>query len=149
LVANGTPAQLPDTELEPAARDVARARGYRSMLFAPLMSEGQVTGIIVTTRRSTGAFAAQHVRLLQTFADQAGIAIKNIGLFNATRGAGEGRPGPAETLTVTASSPTDVQPVFDAIAQSAQRLLRGRTSLVTRVVDDMLHLAACTAGSEA
>ncbi|MDD1535352.1 MULTISPECIES: GAF domain-containing sensor histidine kinase [unclassified Bradyrhizobium] len=82
LVANGTAAQLPDTELEPAARDIARARGYRSMLFAPLMSEGEAIGIIIATRRATGAFAEHHVRLLQTFADQAVIAIKNVGLFN-------------------------------------------------------------------
>ena len=82
LVANGTAAQLPDTELEPAARDIARARGYRSMLFAPLMSEGEAIGIIIATRRATGTFAEHHVRLLQTFADQAVIAIKNVSLFN-------------------------------------------------------------------
>jgi signal transduction histidine kinase len=82
LVANGAAAQLPDTELEPAARDIARARGYRSMLFAPLMSEGEAIGIIIATRRATGAFAEHHVRLLQTFADQAVIAIKNVSLFN-------------------------------------------------------------------
>ncbi|MFZ5714883.1 MAG: GAF domain-containing protein [Bradyrhizobium sp.] len=87
LVAHGHSAQLPDTELEPAARDIARARGYRSMLFTPLMSEGEAIGIIIATRRTTGNFADHHVRLLQTFADQAVIAIKNVSLFNevATR----------------------------------------------------------------
>ncbi|WP_454616142.1 GAF domain-containing protein [Bradyrhizobium cenepequi] len=149
LVADGTAAQLPDTELEPAARDIARARGYRSMLFAPLVSEGQVIGIIIATRRATGAFGEHQVRLLQTFADQAVIAIKNVGLFNATREALERQTATAEILNVIASSPTDVQPVFDAIAESARRLLRGQTGLVTRVVDGMLHLAARTAGSEA
>jgi two-component system, NtrC family, sensor kinase len=149
LVADGTAAQLPDTELEPAARDVARARGYRSMLFAPLVSEGQVIGIIIATRRASGAFGEHQVRLLQTFADQAVIAIKNVGLFNATREALERQTATAEILNVIASSPTDVQPVFDAIAESARRLLGGQTGLVTRVVGDMLHLAAHTAGSEA
>ncbi|MGY4471166.1 GAF domain-containing protein [Bradyrhizobium sp. LB9.1b] len=95
LVAHGAAAQLPDTELEPAARDIARARGYRSMLFAPLMSDGEAIGIIIATRRATGAFGEHHVRLLQTFADQAVIAIKNVSLFNATREAlGNGRPRP-------------------------------------------------------
>jgi two-component system, NtrC family, sensor kinase len=149
LVANGRAAQLPDTELEPAARDIARARGYRSMLFAPLVSEGEVIGMIIATRRATGAFGEDQVRLLQTFADQAVIAIKNVGLFNATREALERQTATAEILNVIASSPTDVQPVFDAIAESAKRLLGGQTALVTRVVDDMLHLAAHTAGSEA
>jgi two-component system, NtrC family, sensor kinase len=149
LVADGTAAQLPDTELEPAARDIARARGYRSMLFVPLVSEGDVIGMIIATRRATGVFGEHQVRLLQTFADQAVIAIKNVGLFNATREALERQTATAEILNVIASSPTDVQPVFDAIAESARRLLGGQTSLVTRVVDDMLHLAAHTAGNEA
>jgi GAF domain-containing protein len=149
LVADGTAAQLPDTELEPAARDIARARGYRSMLFVPLVSEGQAIGIIIATRRATGAFGEHHVRLLQTFADQAVIAIKNVGLFNATREALERQTATAEILNVIAGSPIDVQPVFDAIAESARRLLGGQTGLVTRVVDDALHLAAHTAGSEA
>lgn len=82
LTANGESAQLPDTELEPAARDIARARGFRSMLFTPLMSEGEAKGVIIATRRTTGAFAEHHVRLLQTFADQAVIAVKNVSLFN-------------------------------------------------------------------
>jgi signal transduction histidine kinase len=55
----------------------------------------------------------------------------------------------AEILNVIASSPTDVQPVFDVISESARRLLAGQTALVTRVAGDMLHLAACTAGSAA
>lgn len=82
LTANGESAQLPDTDLEPAARDIARARGFRSMLFTPLMSEGEAKGVIIATRRTTGAFAEHHVRLLQTFADQAVIAVKNVSLFN-------------------------------------------------------------------
>ncbi len=54
----------------------------------------------------------------------------------------------AEILNVIARSPTDLQPVFDVICESARRLLGGQTALVTRVVGDMLHLAACTAGNE-
>ncbi|MGY3426923.1 GAF domain-containing protein [Bradyrhizobium sp. F1.13.4] len=53
----------------------------------------------------------------------------------------------SEILKVIARSPTDVQPVFGVISGSAQRLLGGKSALVTRVVGDMLHLAACTAGS--
>src|SRR5262249_6649325 len=68
---SGAPAELPDTELEPAARDIARARGYRSMLFAPLMDEGEAVGIITVTRIAPGPFGEQHTRLLQMFADQA------------------------------------------------------------------------------
>ncbi|HKA75579.1 MAG TPA: GAF domain-containing protein, partial [Pseudolabrys sp.] len=55
----------------------------------------------------------------------------------------------AEILRVIANSPTNVQPVFDAIAQSALRLFAGQSATVTRVAGDMIHLAALTAGSEA
>ncbi|WP_439357431.1 GAF domain-containing protein [Bradyrhizobium sp. DASA03007] len=149
LVANGAAAQLPDTELEPAARDIARARGYRSMLFTPLMSEGEAIGIIIATRRATGCFAEHHVRLLQTFADQAVIAIKNVSLFNATREALERQTATADILKVIAASPADVTPVFQAISDSAKALIGGHSSTVTRVIDRMLHLAAFTTDNEA
>ncbi|WP_193760181.1 GAF domain-containing sensor histidine kinase [Bradyrhizobium yuanmingense] len=149
LVANGTAAQLPDTEVEPAARDIARARGYRSMLFAPLMSEGEAIGIIIATRRATGNFAEHHVRLLQTFADQAVIAIKNVSLFNATNEALERQTATADILKVIAASPSDVTPVFQAISDSAKALIGAHSSTVTRVVDGMLHLAAFTTDNEA
>ncbi|MCK1651106.1 GAF domain-containing protein [Bradyrhizobium sp. 149] len=149
LVANGVAAQLPDTEIEPAARDIARARGYRSMLFAPLMSDGEAIGVIIATRRATGAFGDHHVRLLQTFADQAVIAIKNVSLFNATREALERQTATADILKVIAASPADVTPVFQAISDSAKTLVGGHSSTVTRVIDGLLHLAAFTTDNEA
>lgn len=149
LTANGQSAQLPDTELEPAAREIARARGFRSMLFAPLMSEGEAKGVIIATRRTTGAFAEHHVRLLQTFADQAVIAVKNVSLFNATREALERQTATADILKVIAASPADVTPVFQAISNSAKALVGGHSSTVTRVIDGMLHLVAFTTDNEA
>ncbi len=55
----------------------------------------------------------------------------------------------AEILDIIARSPTELQPVFDIISESVRRLLGGQTALVTRVIDDMLHLASCTAGNPA
>ncbi|SFV10697.1 GAF domain-containing sensor histidine kinase [Bradyrhizobium arachidis] len=149
LVAGGSAAQLPDTELEPAARDIARARGYRSMLFAPLMSEGEAIGVIIATRRAIGTFDEHHVRLLQTFADQAVIAIKNVSLFNATREALERQTATADILKVIAASPADVTPVFQAISDSAKVLVGGHSTAVTRVIGGMLHLAAFSTDNEA
>ncbi|MGY4435824.1 two-component system NtrC family sensor kinase [Bradyrhizobium sp. F1.13.1] len=149
LVAGGVAAQLPDTEVEPAARDIARARGYRSMLFAPLMSDGEAIGVIIATRRATGAFGEHHVRLLQIFADQAVIAIKNVSLFNTTREALERQTATADILKVIAASPADVTPVFQAISDSAKSLVGGHSSTVTRVIDGLLHLAAFSTDNEA
>jgi two-component system, NtrC family, sensor kinase len=75
--------QIPDTDaVSSEIRNIARARGYRSMLFVPLMNKGVPIGQISVTRVQPGTFADHHVQLLQTFADQAVIAIENARLFN-------------------------------------------------------------------
>ena len=150
LVQNGETAQITDIENgDPQTARIARARGFRSVMFSPLMNNGAPIGFIAVTRLNTGSFADHHVQLLQTFADQAVIAIENVRLFNETKEALERQTATADILKVIASSPSDVQPVFDAIADSARRLLGGRSALVTRVVGDKLDLAAHTAGSDA
>ena len=147
LVRDGATIQFPDTEAEnvPAMnRDLGRLRGFRSVLFVPLMSRGQAVGILSLTRIEPGAFAEHHVQLLQTFADQAVIAIENARLFNETQEALERQTATAEILKVIASSPSDVQPVFDAIAHSAKRLIGGFSTAVHRFIGDIDHLVAFT-----
>src|SRR5258708_29236664 len=72
-----------DTEAQPdkPLKDIARVRGFRSVLYSPLMSNGKSIGVIVVSRRNAGPFSAHHVQLLQTFADQAVIAIGNVRMF--------------------------------------------------------------------
>jgi two-component system, NtrC family, sensor kinase len=85
LVRDGATEQFTDTESEdvpPLLRDLARLRGYRSMLFTPLMSHGKPIGLISVTRKEPGTFAEHHVQLVRTFADQAVIAIENVRLFD-------------------------------------------------------------------
>lgn len=66
-------------------RDVARARGWRSALFCPLTRDKTAIGMISVTRREPGRFSRHQIQLLETFADQAVIAIENVRLFNETR----------------------------------------------------------------
>ena len=101
-------------------------------------------GMIGVTRIAPGTFAPHHVQLLQTFADQAVIAIENVRLFNETQEALERQTATAEILKVIASSPSDVQPVFESIAEQSRRLLNGLATAVFSVVDDMAHLMAFT-----
>jgi GAF domain-containing protein len=147
LVRDGETVQFTDTESEnvpPVNRELARVRGYRSMLFTPLMSNETAIGFISVTRKEPGEFADRDVQLLQTFADQAVIAIANTRLFNETREALERQTATADILKVIASSPSDVQPVFEAIATSANRLLGGFSTTVFRFVDGLMHLKAFT-----
>ena len=80
------PAIIPDTEdlAHLPIRERARERGYRSALFVPLMNGGVPIGSLSVTRAEPGEFADHHIQLLQTFADQAVIAIENARLFNET-----------------------------------------------------------------
>src|SRR5262249_50287401 len=80
----------------------------------------------------------------QNFADQAVIAIENARLFNETQEALERQTATSDILKVIASSPSDVQPVFEAIATSANRLIGGFSTAVYRVIDDIVHLVAFT-----
>ncbi len=136
-------------ETYPRMKDLSIRLGYRSGLWVPLRREGGVIGCIAVVRRPTGAFTDQEVHLAETFASQAVIAIENVRLFNETREALERQTATAEILNVIASSPADVQPVFDAIAKSAYRLIGGFSTAVARVFDDVLHLVAFSSTDEA
>jgi GAF domain-containing protein len=124
-------------------RDLARARGYRSMLFCPLVRDRQSIGMISVTRREPGPFAPHQMELLQTFADQAVIAIENVRLFNETKEALEQQTATADVLQVIAGSMSDAQPVFDKILEGCGRLF-GATGQVLNLLDDndVMHLAA-------
>ena len=149
---DGKTVEFTDTESEdvpPLIRELARLRGYRSMLFTPLMSSGTPIGLISVTRKEPGTFAANHVQLVRTFADQAVIAIENVRLFDEvqakTRDLTEAltyQTGSSNILSVIASSPTDVGPVLKAIVESACELCDADDAVVhLREGDDLRYSA--------
>jgi GAF domain-containing protein len=135
-----------DVETDPAYsasfREGARERGYRSLLAVPMLRDGASIGTIAVTRREPGPFTDHQIGLLKTFADQAVIAIENVRLFNETKEALEQQTAISEVLRVISSSPADVQPVLDAVAERAAKICDAvDAQIFLREGDDMKHVA--------
>jgi GAF domain-containing protein/HAMP domain-containing protein len=118
--------------------------GINSSIYLPFLREGECIGLLVLASKAPNAFAPADVAQAESFRDQAVIAIQNARLFNETKEALERQTATAEILKVIASSPSDTQPVFEAIVTSAKRLLGARAGVLTRFIGDNTHLAAFT-----
>src|SRR5262249_15415022 len=142
-------ADLLATEDFPVGRDLARAIGYRTVLIVPLLREGAAIGAIGIRRTEVRPFTDSEMALLQTFADQAVIAIENVRLFKELQTSNrdlttalDKQTATSDILRVISRSQTDVQPVFDTILSSAIRLMGAQAGALTRVSGDHLDLAA-------
>jgi|SoiMetStandDraft_5_1073268.scaffolds.fasta_scaffold02144_4 two-component system, NtrC family, sensor kinase len=126
----------------PLGSELAQRIGYRTTLIVPLVRDGLALGAIGIRRTEVKLFTDRQIALLKTFADQAVIAIENVRLFNETREALEQQTATGEILGVISNSPTDVQPVFDAVAGSAMRLCQAEQAVVVTFDGEVMHLAA-------
>ena len=120
----------------------ARAGGYLSVLVVPMLRQGQPIGAVGVAGAEAGAFSQKQIELLQTFADQAVIAIENVRLFNETKEALEQQTATSEILRVIASSPTDLQPVMDVVAASAARFCGATDASIWRLEGGHLRYVA-------
>jgi GAF domain-containing protein len=130
-------------------KDVARLAGARSMLGVPLMRGGELIGAFGLGRDEPVPFTQRQVELVETFADQAVIAIENARLFDEVQARTrelqeslEYQTATADVLNVISRSTTNVQPVFDAIATSAARLFAPCETTLTTVRDGQFHWGA-------
>src|SRR5262249_12167417 len=133
----------------PEGQAMAVRMGHRTILSVPLLREGEAIGSLSVRRTEVRPFTDKQIELAETFADQAVIAIENVRLFDAeqqrTRELTESleyQTATGDILRVISSSPTDVQPVFDAIAESATRLCDGQFSFVVQFDGALMHFGA-------
>jgi GAF domain-containing protein len=110
----------------------------RSLIGVPLTRGDEIVGVLILRRGEPKAFTPEQIHLLETFADQASIAIENVRLFNETKEALERQTATSEILRVMAASPTEVQPVLDAIAENAARVCGASDAHVYRVEGEVL-----------
>src|SRR5262249_17377106 len=114
----------------------------RTFLLVPLRQQGELIGVLVARRTEVQPFTPAQIKLLQTFADQAVIAIENVRLFNELKESLEQQTAASEIFGVIASSPTDIQPVLDVVAKNAARLCDSVDGVITRPEGDTLRVVA-------
>ena len=127
----------------PLSLEIAQRSGHRTVVVVPLFREGKPFGTILLRRQEVRPFSERELALLQTFGDQAAIALENVRLFNETKEALDQQRASGEILAAISSSIADTKPVFDAILQSCQRLFSGHLVGLMLVRDDgMLDIGA-------
>jgi len=145
-VIDRTAVHVPDLRLAkrefPQGAAFARQFGHRTTLGVPLLREGSAIGAILIRRMEVKPFTNGQIELVSSFASQAVIAIENARLFNETKEALEQQTATADILKVIASSPSDVQPVFEVIVERAVRLCGARMGRVYRYDGNVIQMVA-------
>jgi GAF domain-containing protein len=150
VLLEGKIVHIPDAVADPEYTFQGRKiGGYRSVLGAPLLREGTPIGVIALGRNAVRPFTDGQIELLQTFADQAVIAIENVRLFEAeqqrTRELSESleqQTATSEVLKVISSSPGELEPVFHAMLENAVRICEAKFgTLYLREADAFRALA--------
>src|SRR5262249_22239238 len=121
---------------------LANRMRLRGVLWVPMLRDGEPAGVIGVAREESALFSDEQVRLLQTFADQAVIAIENVRLFTELEARNRDLMATSAILQVISSSPTNVQPVFDAIVDKAAKLGDGLFSTLISFDGELMHLEA-------
>jgi signal transduction histidine kinase len=141
---------IPDVLADPEyAYGAQPLGGYRAMLGVPLLREGSCVGVLAISRRTPQPFTDKQIELVTTFADQAVIAIENVRLFDEVQARSrelseslEQQTAISEILRVISTSPSDVQPVLDSVAEHAARICEARVVDIIIAEKNVLRVGA-------
>jgi GAF domain-containing protein len=134
---------IPDVLDDPLyeAKDTARASEFRGCLGIPMILDGQVIGMIFVARKYPGPFADSQIQLLDTFANQAVVAIENVRLFNETKEALAQQTATADVLKLISRSTFDLRTVLQALVESAARFCDADKATIIRERDGAFYRA--------
>jgi GAF domain-containing protein/anti-sigma regulatory factor (Ser/Thr protein kinase) len=149
----GRAVHVPDISADPslgsAQRALSSSGSIRAVLAVPLVRKGQPIGVITVSRTVVSPFTDRQIDLIETFADQAVIAIENTRLFEEVQArtrelteALEQKTATSEVLGVISRSKFDLQPVFDTMAENAVKLCHAERAFIFRFDGNLLRAVA-------
>ncbi len=147
----GSIVQIPDVLADPdfTSHGYQRIGNFRAMLGIPIKRDGKVEGVFSLAKADPGPFEPRHVELVQTFADQAAIAIENVRLFDEVQARTtdlseslQQQTATADVLKVISRSAFDLHAVFETLVESSVRLCGADRAFIFRFDGELLRLAA-------
>ena len=149
VLTDGKTVHVPDVLADPefTFRDAQKVVGNRSTLGVPLLREGSPIGVVLLMRRSPQPFTEKQIELVETFADQAVIAIENVRLFDEVQArthelqeALDYQTATSDVLEVISRTPIDLQPVLTAICETVAKLCETKDAEIFIRDGDRLRL---------
>ena len=139
----GKTVHVHDVQADPDYKLSGVIGGYRTMLGVPLLRQGVPIGVIVLNQSIVRPFTDKQIELVETFADQAVIAIENVRLFDEVQARTselsellEQQTATSEVLKVISSSPGELKPVFDTMLINAMQVCEAKFGFMHRYEDD-------------
>ena len=135
-----------DPDYDPASAPTMKPQ---TLLGVPIMRDGEVVGLIIVRRYHVALFDAREIEILETFSQQAAIAIENVRLFSETKEALQQQTAVADVLQSMSRSAFDLQALFDVVVENATKLCRGDWGYLFRKEGDVFQLIASHGGTPA